>query len=102
MKLDTIHVTSLPSNDNAIGILIFDYMYSRHSIIGALPFRARIAPIWESAPIIECLLYISNTSENKNNIKGAPFEEVPRLESAPIIECLLYHKTLPESIRVFL
>ena len=47
------------------------YRYSRHSIIGALPFRAR------TAPIIECLLYLSNTSENKNNIKGAPFEELP-------------------------
>ena len=34
-----------------------DFRYSRHSIIGALPFKARTAPIWESAPIIECLLY---------------------------------------------
>ena len=44
-----------------------------HSIIGALPFRAQTAPIWESAPIIDCLLYLSNTRENKNNIKGMTY-----------------------------
>ena len=32
------------------------------------------------------------TKLHRKHIKGAPFEELPRLESAPIIECLLYYQ----------
>ena len=42
------------------------------------------------------------TKLHTQNIKGAPFEELPRLESAPIIECLLYNIIqIPDNLCIF-